>query len=57
LRWVLVALLAFGLGALFIASAFYIPTRKKLDIANADLGHANATITGNNDQITTLQTG
>jgi hypothetical protein len=57
LRWVLVTLLAFGLGALFIAFALYIPTRQKLDIANADLEHANATITGNTDQITTLQTG
>lgn len=54
----LVTLLAFGLGALFIAFALYVPTRQKLDIANnADLEHANATITGNTDQITTLQTG
>lgn len=47
-------LLAFGLGALFIAFALYFPTRQKLDIANADLEHANATITGNTDQITTF---
>jgi hypothetical protein len=53
----LVTLLAFRLGALFIAFALYIPTQEKLDIANADLEHANATITGNTDQITTLQTG
>lgn len=57
LRWVLVALLAFGLGALLIAFALYVPTRQKLDKANADLEHANATITGKTDQITTLQTG
>ena len=57
LRWVLVTLLAFGLGALFIAFARYFPTRQKLGIANADLEHTNATITGNTDQITTLQTG
>ncbi len=53
----LVTLLAFGLGALFIAFALYIPTQQKLDIANADLEHAKATITGNTDQITMLQTG
>jgi multidrug resistance efflux pump len=52
-----VTLLAFGLGALLIALAFYVPTRQKLDKANADLEHANATITGKTDQITTLQTG
>jgi len=57
LRWVLVALLAFGLGALLIVFALYIPTRQKLEKANADLEHVNATITGKTDQITTLQTG
>ena len=57
LRWVLVVVLAFGLGALLIAFVLYIPTRQKLDKANADLEHANATITGKTDQITTLQTG
>jgi hypothetical protein len=57
LRWVLVALLAFGLGALIIAFALYVPARQKLDKANADLDHANATVTGQTDQITTLQTG
>jgi peptidoglycan hydrolase CwlO-like protein len=56
LRWVLVALLAFGLGVLSIAFALYVPTRQKFDKANADLEHANATITGKTDQITTLQT-
>jgi chromosome segregation ATPase len=57
LRWGLAALLAFGLGALLIAFALYVPTRQKLDKANADLERANATITGKTDQITTLQTG
>lgn len=47
LRWVLGTLLAFGLGALLIAFALYVPTRQKLDKANADLEHANATITVN----------
>jgi hypothetical protein len=50
LRWVLVVLLAFGLGAVLIALALYIPTRQELD-------KANATITGQTDQITTLQLG
>src|SRR3990172_9122983 len=57
LRWVLVALLAFGLGALLIAFALYVPTRQKLNQTNAALEHANATIPGKTDQITTLQTG
>jgi hypothetical protein len=57
LRWVLVGLLAFGLGALIITFALYIPTRQKLDKASADLESANATITAKTDQITTLQTG
>jgi septal ring factor EnvC (AmiA/AmiB activator) len=56
LRWTLVALLAFGLGAILIVFALYVPTRQKLDKANADLEDAHATITGNTDQITTLQT-
>lgn len=56
LRWLLVVLLAFGLGALLIALTLYFPTRQKLVKANADLGQANATITGQTDQITTLQT-
>jgi hypothetical protein len=47
LQWVLVTLLAFGLGALLIALALYFPTRQKLNQANADLQHANATITAN----------
>jgi len=49
-RWVLVAVLAFGLGALLIALALYIPTWQKLD-------KANAALTSKTDQITTLQTG
>ncbi len=57
LRWVLVALLAFGLGALLIAFAFYVPARQKLDKANADVEQANTTMTANTGQITTLQTG
>jgi multidrug resistance efflux pump len=56
LRWGLVTLLAFGLGALVIALALYIPTRQQLDKANANLENANATITSQTDQITTLQT-
>jgi chromosome segregation ATPase len=56
LRWVLVGLLAIGLGALIITFAFYIPTRQKLNKASADLEQANATITAKTDQITILQT-
>jgi len=56
LRWAVVALLAFGLGALLIALALYVPARQKLDKASADLARANATITDQTDQITTLQT-
>ena len=47
LRWALVALVAFGLGALLIAFGLFFPTRQKLDKANLDLQHANATITRN----------
>ena len=57
LRWVLVALLAFGLGALLIALVLYLPARQKLDKANADLEQANVAITSNTEQITTLQAG
>ncbi|MBN1873716.1 MAG: hypothetical protein JXA33_05765 [Anaerolineae bacterium] len=56
-RWVLVAVLAFGLGALLIVFTLYVPTRQKLDKANADLEHTNAVLTSKTDQITTLQTG
>ena len=54
LRWLLVVLLAFGLGAVLIAFTLYFPTRQQLDQANADLENANAAITGKTDQITTL---
>jgi hypothetical protein len=47
LRWVLVALIAFGLGALLIAFTLFFPTRQKLDKSNTDLVHANATIAAN----------
>ncbi|MCL4562094.1 MAG: hypothetical protein M1281_15970 [Chloroflexi bacterium] len=57
LRWMLVVLLAFGLGALLVAFTLYFPTRQKLDKAITDLGTANASITSQTDQIKTLQTG
>jgi len=57
LRWLLVVLLAFGLGALVITFALYLPTQQELVITNADLEHANGTVTSQSDQITTLQTG
>jgi hypothetical protein len=50
LRWLLAVLLAFGLGALLIALVLYIPTQQALV-------KANATVTSQTDQITTLQTG
>jgi hypothetical protein len=57
LRWLLIVLLAFGLGALLIAFAFYLPIRQELVKANANLELANATVTSQSDQINTLQTG
>jgi hypothetical protein len=45
LRWVLVGLLAFGVGALLITFALYLPAWQKLAIANTDLENANTTIT------------
>ena len=54
-RWVLVGLVAFAAGALIITFALYGPARQKLDIANADLENANATITSKTEQITTFQ--
>jgi flagellin-like hook-associated protein FlgL len=57
LRWLLVVVLAFGLGALLITFTLYLPTQQKLNKANADLEHANATLTSQTDQVTTLQTG
>ena len=56
LRWALVALSAFVLGGLLITLALYVPSRRKLDEANTELAHANATITEKVDQITSLQT-
>ena len=47
LRWTLVALVAFGLGALLIAFGLFFPARQRLDKATIDLEQANATITGN----------
>jgi len=47
LRWLMLGLLVFGLGALLITFAFLVPTRQKLD-------KANATVTGDTAQITTL---
>ena len=57
LRWLLAVLLAFGMGALLIAIAFYLPGRQGLVKANTDLELASATITSQTDQITTLQAG
>jgi cell division protein FtsB len=57
LRWLLVVLLAFGLGALLIALTLYFPTQQQLVKAHTDLEQANATVTSQTDQITTLQTG
>ena len=56
LRWVVVAVVAFALGALLITFVLYVPTRQKLDKANEDLAQANATITDKTAQITELQT-
>lgn len=56
LRWGLVGLIAFGVGALLITFALYIPTRQKLNKAIADLTDANTTISEKTDQISTLQT-
>jgi hypothetical protein len=57
LRWVLVALFSFGLGALLITLVLYLPTRQKLDKTNTDLKDANTTIASKANQISTLQTG
>jgi len=56
LRWLLVALLAFRLGALIIIFLLYIPTQQELVKAHTDLEQANATVTSQSDQIITLQT-
>ena len=55
LRWGLVGLLAFGVGALVITFTLYTPTRQKLDQAIADLDDAKATISEKTDQVSTLQ--
>jgi hypothetical protein len=57
LRWLLVVLLAFGLGVLLIAFTLYIPARLQLVKANADIMNANATVASQTNQITVLQTG
>jgi hypothetical protein len=49
LRWLLVVLMAFGVGALVIALALYFPTRQSLV-------KANAVVISQTDQINTLQT-
>lgn len=56
LRWGLIGLLAFGVGALVITLTLYTPTRQKLDKAIADLDDANVMISEKTDQISTLQT-
>ncbi|MCB2160738.1 hypothetical protein KQH40_01485 [bacterium] len=55
LRWGLVGLIAFALGALVITFTLYNPTRQKLDLATTTLEHANETINTQADQIITLQ--
>lgn len=55
LPWVLVGLIAFAVGALVITFALYNPTRQKLEKAIANLDDANATISENTNQISTLQ--
>jgi hypothetical protein len=54
-RWIMVALVAFGLGASLIAIALYIPMRLKVDKANADLDLANVNLTSRMEQIDVLQ--
>jgi hypothetical protein len=49
LRWLMMVLLAFGLGALLIAFVLFFPTRQ-------ELVKANATVTSQTNQIATLQT-
>lgn len=55
LRWGLVGLLAFGVGALVITFTLYVPTRQKLNKANADLDDANVSISEKTDQISNLE--
>ncbi|MFZ6030573.1 MAG: hypothetical protein ACOYYS_22935 [Chloroflexota bacterium] len=56
LRWMLVTLSAFGLGALLIGAILYFPTRHKLDQTNAELERISATLASQSDQITILKT-
>ncbi len=56
LRWLLMTLLAFGLGALLIALTLYFPARQELNTTKTDLEQANAKVTSQSEQITTLQT-
>jgi hypothetical protein len=49
MRWLMMVLLAFGLGALLIAFMLYFPTRQ-------ELVKANTTVTSQTSQIATLQT-
>jgi len=44
LRWFVVALATFGLGALLVSVIYLIPTRQKLDKATADLDQATQVI-------------
>lgn len=55
-RWALVALSSLGLGVLLIVLTLYVPTRQKLDRADANLERTNATLTDKTAQITLLQT-
>jgi len=55
LSWVLVGLVAFGLGALLILYLLYVPTRQNLSKTDADLKQANAAITEKTGQIATLE--
>jgi uncharacterized protein YukE len=55
LRWGLIGLLAFGVGALLITFTLYVPTRQKLNQAVTGLNEANATISEKTDQISTLE--
>lgn len=56
MRWGLVGLIAFALGALVITFTLYTPTRRKLNVTNTALEHADETINTQDDQILTLQT-
>jgi hypothetical protein len=55
LRWAVVALGAFVIGALIVAFTLYFPSRQELDKANANLAQANVNNTSQTNQISTLQ--